>query len=145
WSSPADAARDLASVFGHPPTPSWSDVHEPGVLTRLATQGIGAHLLRRRSDGDGYEIDLLPLASYPVRAPFEPYGARLLLPADLAPEAIARGGATARPGDATWDRFVLAFEASLATWVTVADHSLTAHFAMAGTFVLALRLGLPEG
>jgi hypothetical protein len=156
WLSAADAGRDLTSIFGSPPEPSWSDVHDPAVLTRLATQGIGAHLLQRRSGHDGgespqtpgregYEIDLLSMARYPVRAPFEPYGARLLLSADLAPEAIERDGVSARPGDPEWDRFVLAFEASLATWITAADHSFTVHFAMAGTLVLALRLGLPEG
>ena len=146
WPSAAAAASDLKARFGTPPEPSWGDVHDPAVLTRLATQGIGAHLLRRRAaDGTGYEIDLLSMARYPVRAPYEPYGARLLLSADLAPEAIERGGVVARRGDAAWDRFVLAFEASLATWVTTVDHSLTAHFAMAGTLDLALRLALPEG
>ena len=146
WPSAADAASDLADRFGRLPVPSWSDVHDPGVLTRLATQGLGAHLLRRRSgDAVGYEIDLLDMARYPVRAPFERYGARLLLGADLAPEAIERDGVTARPGDPGWDRSVLAFEASLAAWTTPADHSLGVHFAMAGTLILALRLGLPEG
>jgi hypothetical protein len=143
WSSAAAAKVDLAGAFGQPLEPSWRDVHDLGVLTRLATQGLGAHLLSRREDGR-YEIDLLHLAGYPVRAPFEPYGARLVLSADLAPEAIGRGGVTAHPGDPHWDRFVLAFEASLAAWTTLVDHSLIVHFAMAGTLGMALRLGLPQ-
>ncbi len=144
WPSAASAARDLADAFGQPAEPSWADVHDPGVLTRLATQGMGAHLLSRRED-QGYQIDLRDMARYPVRPPFEAYGARLLLDRDLAPEAIERDGRTARPGDAAWDRFVLAFEASLAAWTTIVDHSLLVHFAMAGTLGMALRLGLPEG
>lgn len=144
WASADEARSELRAAFGSPAEASWSDVHDDSVLTRLATAGMGAHLLRARSGG-GYEIDLLHLSRYSVRAPFERYGARLLLSADLAPEAIERDGQTARPGDAPWERFVLAFEATLAAWTTLVDHSLSVHFAMAGSFVLALRLGLVAG
>ncbi len=142
WSSAADARREIGEMFGRAIDGAWTDVHDDSVLTRLATEGMGAHLLRAREGG--YEIDLSYLARYPVRDPFERYGARLLLSPSLEPEAIERQGVTSRPGDASWDRFVLAFEASLAAEVTLVDHSLTVHFAMAGSLVLALRLHLPE-
>lgn len=144
WPSADVALRDLHDAFGTPRDASWTGVHEASVLTRLATQGMGAHLLQRRDDG-GFEIDLLRMARYPVRPPYEPYGARLFLSPSLVPEAIERDGVVARPGDPLWERFMLAFEASLAAWTTPVDHSLTCHFAMAGAMVSALRLALPEG
>jgi hypothetical protein len=143
WASADDAWREIVELFGRPAAGAWGGVHDDAVLTRLAVEGMGAHLLRAGGEG-GYEIDLSHLARYPVRAPFERYGARLLLSPSLEPEAIERQGATARPGDATWERAVLAFESSLAAQITLADHSLTVHFAMAGSLVLALRLYLPE-
>jgi Lipoxygenase len=147
WPSAADARRELGTLFGRPHEPAWHHVRDDSVLTRLATEGLGAHRLRARDGAGGargYEIDLSHLARYPVRPPFEPYGARLLLGPSLEPEAIEREGVTARPGDASWDRFVFAFEASLGAEATLVDHSLTAHFAMAGSLVLALRSYLPE-
>ena len=120
WSSADDARRELADIFGPPPDTSWKDVHDPSVLVRLATEGLGAHLLRARREG-GYEIDLRGLSRYEVRSPFEPYGARLLLPPDLTVEAIERAGMTARPGAAPFERAMMAFEASLAARVTVVD------------------------
>jgi hypothetical protein len=145
WPSAADAWREIGEMFGRPLGSAWGDVHDDAVLTRLAAEGLGAHLLRARQGAPGFEIDLSHLARYPVREPFEPYGARLLLGRSLEPEAIERGGVTAHPGDASWPRAVLAFEASLAAEATLLDHSLTTHFAMAGGLVLALRLHLPEG
>src|SRR6185369_1410206 len=78
WPTADDAWREIGEMFGRPAAGAWTDVHDDSVLTRLATEGLGAHLLRARSGG-GYEIDLSHLARYPVRTPFEPYGARLLL------------------------------------------------------------------
>jgi hypothetical protein len=144
WSSAADARRELGELFGRPADSAWTDVHDDSILTRLAVEGMGAHLLRARGQG-GYEIDLSHLSRYAVRAPFERYGARLLLGPSLAPVAIEREGVVARPGDAAWDGFRLAFQSSLAAQTTLVDHSLTTHFAMAGSLVLALRLYLPEG
>src|SRR5262249_19838398 len=145
WPSAAAARRELGEMFGRNVDPGWGDVHDDAMLTRLATQGMGAHLLRPRQGAPGFEIDLPYLGPYPWPAPFARYAARRRLGPSVKPEAIERDGVTARPGDASWERFVLAFQSSLAAETTLIDHSLTAHFAMAGSLVLALRLHLPEG
>jgi len=130
------------------------DKSEIEMLEFIATEGIGAHLLKGCCmDASGnptkYEIDLMFLSQFEVRYKLVPYGAKLILDGNFKYDSIICN-CRIQDGDIVceetpfelsspnWRFAYNLFMASLLMYETVYNHALECHFKIAGNVLATL-------
>jgi hypothetical protein len=127
---------------------------EVEMLEFIATEGIGAHLLMKNEENEGYNIDLRFLSQFEVRRGLIPYGAKLILNEDyklssiitschITEDVVGCGETKMKKkiveedteyfvGGDNWRFAYNIFMASLLMHETVFNHAIECHFKIAG-------------
>jgi hypothetical protein len=123
-------------------------------LNYIATRGLGAHLIRRGTNG--YCIDLMHMSKYAVRQGLCHYGAKLIMDHEFrilgiklsyTPVFDTHGQLITQsnishlyyPSDKLWIFAYHIFMSSLITHVTLIQHALFCHFKEAGQFLYLMN------
>jgi hypothetical protein len=129
-----DAYSWIYRLVRTPPAwhPELAEARQRGTLLgTLAVGGPFAKLVeRKKSNGDGYLIDLEYLRRYPVRDGLAQLGCQIHLverDGKLLPDAVGYNGERATPGDTRWEFLQRIALCSLATHTTVWRHGMQYH------------------
>jgi hypothetical protein len=129
-----DAYSWIYRLVRTPPTwhPDLEAARQTGTLLgAFAIGGPFAKLVeRKKSNGNGYLMDLEYLRRYPVRNELAPLGCQIHLTerdGKLVPDGIGYNGERATPGDTRWEFLQRIALCSLATHTTVWRHGMQYH------------------